>query len=1695
MESTTYRTNNASRLHSDEGEGSRRNSNLSTTCLQGSSLNNHEISRACPDSFSDSARDGHNERAESETPSTINGRDRRTKQRKIGAITASFNIKGRKTYPSRESKYKFIAKAMRRDKILAMGLTETKLKNGEEALIEMETKSIMLFNNPNPENVRAGGTAFAVNKELGRSKDITHDILIPGIASRLRIKVSDDFIIDMLNVYMPNIEKDAIITLKKLIVILATLEDTEYMQIMGDWNFVEFAEDRSPPRRDNQEIVNLMKELRNQHKIVDGWRCSNKEASDFSYIHDVEKGIMSRIDRIYVKNKVLKDFINWEIDNSLEISDHAIVKVMRLRKNQPFIGQGLERMNAEMVDNPVFRKRTSKILVKLQKEIEYYENEINKARTLAEKIRIESSISPQIKLHKAKIEIMLVNKQEVERKKKEVNKDKNKVKMEKNSAEKQYRTAITTEEKTKAAKKIAEAKNKLATIEKSRINAAIEASKARFENLGEKSTKWFFQLGKGYHEPLIINAMKKSNGEITTDKEEMKKVFQNHHENLMKKPETGNDWEEKVQEVMKDVDKKLTDTQKQKFETLFTRESVKGALKKASNGKAPGADGIVSEFWKSWPEPKNDAKNTPDVVGTFCKIFHHIEAQGVQIKNFTEGIMSILYKKGDKLEAKNYRPVTLLNTDYKIMTKTIAIELGKIAPDLVHPNQTGFIPGRGLFDNVQLTHMTLAWCEQTETNGSIIGLDQEKAYDMIAHKFLWKVLEKFNFPEIFINLVREVYTGTSTRVLINGLLTDPVKIERGVRQGDPMSCILYTLAIEPLGVTLRNSELKGLEIPGVEEKVLVSMFADDTLIYLNKNDDKKVLDECLNIFCAASTAKFNKEKTEYLPFGSEEHRKELIETRKLNEIEGNGIEPTAKIIKDKESMRQLGGRVGNHSNETEQWENILKRQEKILDQWKAKNLSLKGKELVLKALVNSLDQFLATVNSMPEWAQKATTKITKAFIWDGRKKGLIDWKWVTAQKEEGGLNMPSIELRCEAIEIMWLQKWLSTPDKRHTWAYILDELLTLNMPKKPIKEKSALQNWVLQNWHESDAEWNKLPKRIKTMLKVARKYNISVDPLKVALDTKRDMPIWHHIETTSNQQYNKKYAKCLRNFHSIKTVGDLKDFIDLAQENDNCTNLENCLQNAPKLLDTLPPIYNPLLSTPGNKDYLDHTPSRKRKREELNVLNDTSDRYQEAQDIFNPDITERDNPLEMVRIFRSGPPLKKRRLKLNYPRREIAYRNPPATPTRRRTLPPRNIEIFTSGSVTNNGAANAKLAFGIWAPQDASEQKKERITWKGGNLISAQIVSVIEASKIQVTEKKTIWTDTDTIPKGLNKVQEWENKGWQGVQDADLWKKLVETLRSQPFETSIKQVKEIKGQPNIGLNKVKNLAKEGLKQKTKNKVEKPKNLKYVHTSARLSTLQQHEAYALIKEWKVKRPYNKSKQNNIKIAQATLKYETGWRPKEEAIWLGLYQNDIKNNISDFIWKILHNRIRCGNYFTNMNTEEWKMKQFCACGAVETIEHILLECDLNKAKNCWEIASTTWKKIEPKAQTLPEITMGLIMGLPAVRINHSKKKSVMKEDMASTSRIKTIVSQMIWMIWKIRNKRIFYKKQITSETIENDWKKIIKNRVEIDFKTLKTLKKTNKKLTRAESKLSLKNLTRKWNGIIETSEKGELLAVKL
>ena len=149
---------------------------------------------------------------------------------------------------------------------------------------------------------------------------------------------------------------------------------------------------------------------------------------------------------------------------------------------------------------------------------------------------------------------------------------------------------------------------------------------------------------------------------------------------------------------------------------------------------------------------------------------------------------------------KNWLPISLINVDAKIASKTLAKRLEKVLPEIIHSNQNALVKGISIFDAIRTIDDMMGYTKEMELSGILVANDFEKAFDTLNFNFLTRILHNFNFGPSFIQWIRTLYKNISNCVMNNGFTTGPFTLSRGVRQGDQLSPYLYNC--------VRNSSYK-----------------------------------------------------------------------------------------------------------------------------------------------------------------------------------------------------------------------------------------------------------------------------------------------------------------------------------------------------------------------------------------------------------------------------------------------------------------------------------------------------------------------------------------------------------------------------------------------------------------------------------------------------------------------------------------------------------------------------------------------------------------------------------------------------------------------------------------------------------------------------------------------------------------------
>ena len=199
----------------------------------------------------------------------------------------------------------------------------------------------------------------------------------------------------------------------------------------------------------------------------------------------------------------------------------------------------------------------------------------------------------------------------------------------------------------------------------------------------------------------------------------------------------------------------------------------------SKKNKTPGNDGLTIEFYLAfWP-----------LFGKYIVDSINYSYEFGELSNSQkQAIITLIEKKGkDKRMIKNWRPISLINVDAKIISKVLANRLEKVLPVIIHADQNAFVKGRSIFDAVRTINDMVDYTKRNNLSGFLIAIDFEKVFDTLNFNFLIRTLHKFNFGPSFTHWIRVLYNNVSSCVMNNGFTTAPFMLGRGVRQGDPLS--------------------------------------------------------------------------------------------------------------------------------------------------------------------------------------------------------------------------------------------------------------------------------------------------------------------------------------------------------------------------------------------------------------------------------------------------------------------------------------------------------------------------------------------------------------------------------------------------------------------------------------------------------------------------------------------------------------------------------------------------------------------------------------------------------------------------------------------------------------------------------------------------------------------------------------------
>lgn len=373
----------------------------------------------------------------------------------------------------------------------------------------------------------------------------------------------------------------------------------------------------------------------------------------------------------------------------------------------------------------------------------------------------------------------------------------------------------------------------------------------------------------------------------------------------------------------------------------FTEDEIKQAVWDCESSRSPGPDGFSFEFIKKcWCLLKKD----------FLKLMEEFHSHGKIFKGLNPSFITLIPKKEGAQSLQEFRPISLIGCVYKVISKVLAKRLSKVLEGVISESQSAFIGGRQILDGIVILNETIHEAKLRKKKCFIFKIDFEKAYDSVIWDFLDDMMTVLNFDPKWRLWIKACVSSASASVLVNGSPSAEFKLEKGLRQGDPLSPFLYLVVAEGLNLLIKRAINRGL-LEAVEigsEKIPIShlQYADDTIFMCpDKGENIGSIKWVLRIFeLLLSGLKVNFSKSNLYGINID-----AIRLREKADLLGCevGMGP----------INYLGLKVGVNHRNSSSWTTIVQRIRNRIETWSGKHISLAGRVTLIQAVLSALPTY------------------------------------------------------------------------------------------------------------------------------------------------------------------------------------------------------------------------------------------------------------------------------------------------------------------------------------------------------------------------------------------------------------------------------------------------------------------------------------------------------------------------------------------------------------------------------------------------------------------------------------------------------------------------------------------------------------------------------------------------------------------
>jgi len=766
----------------------------------------------------------------------------------------------------------------------------------------------------------------------------------------------------LINIYAPN---DGYERIRFFHEFEHLLDTNKYIIMGGDFNCIDSINlDRMGGSNKEANVKNtlrgseVLKRYKLSHDIIDVFRTRNPDIKAVTFTN----GKMgSRLDKFYISASRCENVTKMNIEPN-PFSDHDAIS-MTIKFNQIELSrEKIWKCNVEVLREPKLKGIINELVGKIDRENDNWWDKF--------KEEVKSGI----------VEFCSLQQREKYR---EIT---------------QIKKSIFSElRNSQSMEKIQELKLELRNKMEKMTESSRSRSKAKHLFLNENINGYFLRVEKENGENRIIREIENVGGKT----EAILKHFETLYREKFKKRQND---EEKVNEILENSPK-INDCEQKQLTKNITEAEIKSVIKAMSKNKSPGMDGLPIEFYQI---------NMESILPALKLMIREVLEKGMT-ESQKMGIITFIPKENDamlKMKCSNWRPITLLNSDYKVISKIIAERMSQNISNLVNNNQS-CAKGRNISENLHKVRNIIEISLHENQSLSCVNIDIEQAFDSISHDYMFGVLATMGFATEFTEWVRILYRGIKSRLYINSRLSEEILIDQSVRQGCSSSMILFVLCMEPLLRHIdRDNDIKGFKVKNLQEIKYVA-HADDVTFMIKDAESLIKLNKWLNSFEAASNLKLNVKKTKILNIG-----KNLIST------EGFDTVPEMKILglwtnKKGFSMRNSDSLKLDIVQEIKRWE--------------SRDLSMYGKAIVANVMIASKIWYIAQNMRIDVVTLASISEKILNFVW-GNKLQLIHKSKLRAGKDHGGLGLIDVYRKVEAMGINHYLKAKANEDNiAHYW--------------------------------------------------------------------------------------------------------------------------------------------------------------------------------------------------------------------------------------------------------------------------------------------------------------------------------------------------------------------------------------------------------------------------------------------------------------------------------------------------------------------------------------------------------------------------------------------------------------------------------------------------------------------------------------